>query len=43
MEKVCIRAYIKIRWLLGLIAVEIHGELLNAYGHECVSYRTVAQ
>jgi hypothetical protein len=36
MEKVYIRVYIKTRWLLGLTAVEIHGELLNPYGHECV-------
>jgi histone-lysine N-methyltransferase SETMAR len=43
MEKVYIHAYIKTRFLLGLTAMKIYGELTNAYGHECVSYSTAAE
>jgi transposase len=42
MDKLCLRSYIKTRWLLGLTATQIHGELTIAYGHGVVSYRTVA-
>ena len=43
MEKICWRAYIRTRFLLGLNATEIHNELTTAYGQDIVSYRTVAQ
>ncbi|CAF1257129.1 unnamed protein product, partial [Didymodactylos carnosus] len=42
-KKEYIRAYIKTRLLLSLTATEIHQELINAYGHDCVSFSTVAQ
>ncbi|CAF1033592.1 unnamed protein product [Rotaria sp. Silwood1] len=34
MEKLCIRSYIKTRWLLGLTVTQIHDELTAAYGQE---------
>ncbi|CAF5077790.1 unnamed protein product, partial [Rotaria sp. Silwood1] len=42
MDKLCLRSYIKTRWLLGLTATQIHDELTTAYGQGVVSYRTVA-
>ena len=41
MDKQCIRAYIKTRFLLGLTATQIHGELTGVYGSDVVSYRTI--
>ena len=43
MNKLCLRSYIKTRWLLGLTAVQIHDELTGAYGQGTVSYSTVAR
>ncbi|CAF1316643.1 unnamed protein product [Rotaria sordida] len=43
MEKQYIRSYIKTRWLLGLTAAQIHGELTTAYGQDVVSYCTVTR
>ena len=43
MDKLCLRSYIKTRWLLGLTAVQIHDELAAAYGQGTVSYSTVAR
>jgi hypothetical protein len=31
MDKLCLRSYIKTRWLLGLTATQIHNELTAAY------------
>jgi len=42
MDKLCLRSYIKTRWLLGLTATQMHDELTTAYGQGFVSYRTVA-
>ena len=42
MDKLCLRSYIKTRWLLGLTATQIHDELTAAYGQGVVSYSTVA-
>jgi hypothetical protein len=42
MDKLCLRSYIKTRWLLGLTATQIHNELTAAYGQGVVSYSTVA-
>ncbi|CAF5081591.1 unnamed protein product [Rotaria sp. Silwood1] len=42
MNKLCIRSYIKTRWLLGLTAAQIHDELTAAYGQGVVSYSTAA-
>ncbi|CAF4095893.1 unnamed protein product, partial [Rotaria sordida] len=38
MDKLCIRLYVKTRWLLGLNATQIHNELTAAYGQGVVSY-----
>ncbi|CAF4807714.1 unnamed protein product [Rotaria sp. Silwood2] len=43
MEKQYISSYIKTRWLLGLTATQIHGELTTAYGQDVVSYCTVTR
>ncbi|CAF1395072.1 unnamed protein product [Adineta steineri] len=43
MDKLCLRSYIKTRWLLGLTATQIYNELTTAYGQDAVSYRTVAR
>ena len=43
MEKLCLRAYVRTWFLLGLNATEIHNELTTAYEQGTVSYRTVAQ
>ncbi|CAF4973243.1 unnamed protein product [Rotaria sp. Silwood1] len=42
MNKLCIRSYIKTRWLSGLTATQIHDELTAAYGQGFVSYSTAA-
>ncbi|CAF4234631.1 unnamed protein product, partial [Rotaria sp. Silwood2] len=42
MDKLCIRSYMKTRWLLGLNTTQIHDELMAAYGQGVVSYSTVA-
>ena len=42
MDKLCIRSYIKTRWLLGLTAIQIHDKLTVACGPGIVSYSTVA-
>ncbi|CAF2995186.1 unnamed protein product [Rotaria sp. Silwood2] len=42
MDKLCIRLYVKTRWLLGLNTIQIHDELTTAYGQGVVSYSTVA-
>ncbi|CAF1523130.1 unnamed protein product [Rotaria sp. Silwood1] len=42
MDKLCLRSYIKTRFLLGLTATQIHDELTTAYGQGVVAYRTVA-
>ncbi|CAF5098100.1 unnamed protein product, partial [Rotaria sp. Silwood1] len=42
MDKLCLRSYIKTRFLLGLTATQIHDELTTAYGQCVVAYRTVA-
>ncbi|CAF2997199.1 unnamed protein product [Rotaria sp. Silwood2] len=42
MDKLCLRSYIKTRWLLGLNATQIHDELTTAYGQGVVLYSTVA-
>ncbi len=42
MDKLCLRSYIKTRWLLGLTATQIHEELTTAYGQGVIAYRTVA-
>ena len=36
MDKLCLRSYIKTRWLLGLTAVQIHNELTGAYAQGIV-------
>ncbi|CAF4309898.1 unnamed protein product [Rotaria sordida] len=41
MDKLCIRSFIKTRWLLSLNATQIHDELTAAYGQGVVSYSTV--
>ena len=41
-EKEHIRVYIRTRSLLGFTATEIHRELTTAYGHDTVSFSTVA-
>jgi len=43
MDKLCLRSYIKTRWLLGLTATQIYNELTTAYIQDVVSYRTVAR
>jgi [histone H3]-lysine36 N-dimethyltransferase SETMAR len=42
MDKQCIRAYIKTRFLLGFNATQIHEELHAVYGECSPSYRTIA-
>ncbi|CAF0737836.1 unnamed protein product [Rotaria sordida] len=41
MDKLCIRSYIKTRWLLGLTAAQVHDELIAGYRPGAVSYSTV--
>ncbi|CAF5079372.1 unnamed protein product, partial [Rotaria sp. Silwood1] len=43
MDKLCLRSYIKTRWLLGLNATQIHDELTTANGQDVVSYCTVTR
>ncbi|CAF4658543.1 unnamed protein product, partial [Rotaria sp. Silwood2] len=40
MHKLCIRLYVKICWLLGLNAIQMHDELTAAYGQGVVAYIT---
>ena len=43
MEKLCLPAYIRTWFLVGLSATEIHNESTTAFEQGTVSYRTVAQ